>query len=291
MPPLTALRFFHALGKETSIRKTAAQLNVTHTAVVRQIRILEAWLGASLVETTSSGTALNLQGQRLHRSLGEAFNIISDAVSEIRPRGQMRELRVCAPPGFATFWILPRLHEIQQLMPTVGFEIIPFEADRYDANAFDIEIAYSDRESSGLVCIELIRPKMYALASPQWLQRNPGVRSPRDLLSVNLIHERMTDVWRNWFEAMNMHPTHLAGPRVGTLTTVLEAVHMDQGPGLFADVLVNDQLTRGRLQFVVPDAPRVGAYVLATTTDRYADPAIRKFSDWLFASLDSARRD
>ncbi|WP_028602558.1 LysR substrate-binding domain-containing protein [Ottowia thiooxydans] len=290
IPPLTAVRSFFALGRHKSIRKAAAELDVTHTAVIRQVRILESWLGASLIETTSTGTSLNAQGLRFHNSLQSAFKIISDATAEIRPPGQTRELRICAPPGFATFWILPRLHEIQRQLPSVAFEIIPFEAHRFDPNSFDVEIAYGDREGNALINIELIRPRMRVLASPAWIDSHPEVRNASDLMHVSLIHERLTDVWRAWFEALDLVPGRLAGPRVGALTTVLEAVHMHQGPGVFAQIFVDQPLTRGVLQPVVDDSPRVDAYRLVTTPERYADPVVKRFVEWLHASLDEARQ-
>lgn len=285
LPPMGTLRFFYVLGNEKSIRKAAAKLDVTHTAVIRQVRALEAWLGASLIETTSTGTMLNPQGIRFHRSIAHAFKEIADATTELRPPGQTRELRICAPPGFATFWILPRLHELQRQLPSVSFEIIPFEAERFDANEFDVEITYGFREDAGLVCRELARPRMIALASREWVARNTHVKTAADLAQVTLIHERLTDVWRKWFAGLGMHPTRLAGPRVGTLTTVLEAVHLDQGPGLFAEILADERLTRGRLVQVVADAPRGDAYSFVTTVDRYGDPAVRRFADWLEATL------
>lgn len=289
LPPLTALKCFYVLGKAGSLRRAAAELNVTHTAVVRQIRQLESWLGAALVETSASGTVLNPQGVRYHRTLCQAFEMISGATAEIRPPGQTEELRVCAPPGFATFWVLPRLHEIQRRMPNVAFDIIPMEARKFDKNSFDIEVSYGHRDDPELVNIPLVRPRLMALASPAWIAAHPQVKTAQDLMGVSLVHERFTDVWRSWFEALGFSVGQLQGPRLGALTTVLEAVHLDQGPGLFADIFVDERLTRGVLHQVVPDMPRAGTYVLVLRKDRADEPAIRRFSDWLIGTLDSAR--
>ncbi len=185
------------LGKAGSLRRAAAELNGTHTTVVRQIRQLESWLGAALVETSASGTVLNPQGVRFHKTVCQA------------------------PPGFATFWVLPRLREIQRRMPSVAFDIIPMEARKFDKNSFDIEISHGFRDDPELVNMALVRPRLLALASPAWIKAHPQVKTAKGLLAQTLVHERFTDVWRSWFEALGFH--------VGTLQAAPGRAHHGAG--------------------------------------------------------------
>jgi LysR family glycine cleavage system transcriptional activator len=50
LPPLNALRAFEAAGRLGSFKDAAAELHVTQGAVSQHVRLLEAWLGASLFE-------------------------------------------------------------------------------------------------------------------------------------------------------------------------------------------------------------------------------------------------
>ena len=44
LPPLNAVRAFEAAARHVSFTKAAAELNVTHGAVSRQVALLESWL-------------------------------------------------------------------------------------------------------------------------------------------------------------------------------------------------------------------------------------------------------
>jgi LysR family transcriptional regulator, glycine cleavage system transcriptional activator len=48
LPPLNAIKAFEAAARLGSFTRAADELNVTHGAVSRQIRLLEDWLGVRL---------------------------------------------------------------------------------------------------------------------------------------------------------------------------------------------------------------------------------------------------
>jgi hypothetical protein len=65
LPPLNAVRAFEAAARRGSFVEAAADLNVTHWAIGKQIRQLEDWLGVPLFERRSSGVALTDEGADL----------------------------------------------------------------------------------------------------------------------------------------------------------------------------------------------------------------------------------
>jgi LysR family glycine cleavage system transcriptional activator len=103
------------------------------------------------------------------------------------------------------------------------------------------------------------------------------------------VQENQPEVWRSWFRALGIAPRRLQGPRLGAVTTVLEAVHLDQGPGLFADMLIDERLTRGRLRAVVADAPELEPYVLVALKSRIEEPAIARFVAWIQHELGTGK--
>jgi len=52
LPPLNAIKAFEAAARLGSFTRAAEELNVTHGAVSRQIRLLEDWLGTRLFVRT-----------------------------------------------------------------------------------------------------------------------------------------------------------------------------------------------------------------------------------------------
>jgi LysR family transcriptional regulator, glycine cleavage system transcriptional activator len=53
LPPLNAIKAFEGAARLGSFTRAAEELNVTHGAVSRQIRLLEDWLRAPLFLRTS----------------------------------------------------------------------------------------------------------------------------------------------------------------------------------------------------------------------------------------------
>ena len=53
LPPLNAIKAFEAAARLGSFTRAAEELNVTHGAVSRQVRLLEDWLGTRLFVRTS----------------------------------------------------------------------------------------------------------------------------------------------------------------------------------------------------------------------------------------------
>ncbi|NOJ50104.1 LysR family transcriptional regulator [Bradyrhizobium archetypum] len=54
IPPFTALRAFEALSRHESLTQAAAELNVSHSAVSQQLRLLEGYFSCKLVRKTGN---------------------------------------------------------------------------------------------------------------------------------------------------------------------------------------------------------------------------------------------
>lgn len=290
LPPLNALRVFYVLGTTTSLRRAAEILCLTHTAAVRQIKELESWFGVKLVTTSVRGTELTLEGKRLHKFASRAFELIAQGTEEIRPSRPAEEVRIWAYPGFANFWILPRWGSLQDALPGTEISLMPTEqTPAFLEHDVDAMIRYGPATDSRLSSAPLFSPRLVAVASSSWISRNPKIRRPQDLLSVPLIHERYQEDWQNWFEALGYKNCgHLAGPRVGVSTAVLEAVLRDQGPGIFPEVFGLHE-SRNGLQLLFPEvAPRIGGYYFVTRADRDNEPKIARLRNWFLKMLKDA---
>ncbi|WP_439682507.1 LysR substrate-binding domain-containing protein [Cupriavidus oxalaticus] len=288
LPPLNALRVFHVVGSTTSIRRAAAMLCVSHTAVARQIRELEGWFGVPLVQSGVRGTLLTPEGQTLFEHVSQAFAQLQQGVEAVRGKPPGRDLRVYASPGFATFWILPRLQALQSRLPGVAVSLLPTEQPPvFDAGGADVAVLYGGLPDDRFVNELLLRPQLVALATATWMGRHPQVRHAGDLLEVPLVHEWRHHEWENWFEALG-HKVHrpLAGVRLGILPAALEAVCAGQGPGLFpAEFRIEE--SRGELKRVVPESAVVGAYYIVYPHRRQHDETLRTFREWIHEAMSS----
>ena len=92
--PLTALRAFEAFARLGKMSLAADELCVTHGAVSRQVRSLEALCGVKLTQGPRNALKLPDAGERLARSLGRTFDELEQSFLEVRAAG----LPVAHPP-------------------------------------------------------------------------------------------------------------------------------------------------------------------------------------------------
>ena len=74
LPPLNAIKAFEAAARRGSFTRAAEELNVTHGAISRQIRLLEDWLGVRLFLRTSRNAVPTQAGTDLLAEAGPALD-------------------------------------------------------------------------------------------------------------------------------------------------------------------------------------------------------------------------
>src|ERR1700759_2771342 len=137
LPPLNAIKAFEAAARLGSFARAAAELNVTHGAVSRQVRLLEDWLGTRLFLRTSRNAVPTQMGKDLLAEAGPALDRLAAVSQRLRnPMPAARPLRVSALPTFAMRWLIPRLPEFQRHHPGLEMLIVtastPAEQFRMD---------------------------------------------------------------------------------------------------------------------------------------------------------------
>ena len=103
LPPLSALRAFDATARLGSVTRAAEELGRTHGAVSRQIRSLQAHLGAPLFDKAGAGLRLNAQGLALQPVVAEALDRRAGGVSATRPAAPAC-MWPAAPPSPPAGW-------------------------------------------------------------------------------------------------------------------------------------------------------------------------------------------
>jgi LysR family transcriptional regulator, glycine cleavage system transcriptional activator len=77
LPPLNAIKAFDAAARLGSFTRAADELNVTHGAVSRQVRLLEDWLGTRLFLRTSRNAVPTQVGKDLLAETGRIRSLCS----------------------------------------------------------------------------------------------------------------------------------------------------------------------------------------------------------------------
>lgn len=117
LPSLNALRAFEAMARTGRATLAAEELNVTHSAVSRQVKALEAQLGLRLFQGPKHRLTLTPAGQDLAASLGRAFDEIGAAVRKLRSEGE--DLHLAVNASVSVKWLIPRLPDFASRHPQV----------------------------------------------------------------------------------------------------------------------------------------------------------------------------
>src|SRR5207302_9045738 len=104
--PLTALRAFEAFARLGKMSLAADELCVTHGAVSRQVRSLEALCGAKLTQGPRNALKLTDAGERMSRSLGRTFDELEESFRPVRADAT-RALQLSCVGTLAMTWLVP----------------------------------------------------------------------------------------------------------------------------------------------------------------------------------------
>jgi LysR family glycine cleavage system transcriptional activator len=296
LPPFTALRAFEAVGRLDGIRRAAQSLNLNHAVVSRQVRALEEWAGARLIERFQGGTMLTEQGAQFHLRIAAAFDEITKAATELARSGEQRGLSIWCVPVFACQWLTTRLVGFNRVYPDIEIELHPTdEAPDFSRFEADIDIRYvfgqtptvAPAVSGGVRRFEIARPEVIPVASPAVAAQLQPIAKPADLLRAPLLHEEDYLQWEAWFASHGVSvATALRGPRLWHAHLTVEAARQGQGVALANRFLLGTDLATGRLVQVVPKTAEIasvslGAYVFSAKADRWQSKTVVCFRNWL----------
>jgi LysR family transcriptional regulator, glycine cleavage system transcriptional activator len=306
LPPLNALRAFEAAARLLSLKKAAAELNVTPAAISHQIKLLEEHAGRALLVRKPRAIELTDAARAALPRLSAGFDQLADAARLLREAGPESTLTVSVAPSFATCWLMPRLHRFLSAEPGVDVRVTARtrqstsvgaqsrrEAETWLADA-DVAVLLSNGQFPGYHVERLVRLSVTPLASPRLLAGR--TLAPADLRVYTLIHDDIgklydgRDFWDLWLDAAGVSQTRLKhGVHFSHTVLALEAA--EEGVGIVATLpeLARPQLEDGRL--IAPFGLRVHlpyAYYLVANESSLGRAAVRAFVVWLRAQAADA---
>ena len=184
------LRIFHAVGAAGSFTHAAEQLNLSQSAISRQIRGLEESLNVSLFHRHARGLILTEQGELLFRTAHDVLAklAMTQAVladSKDRPSG---DLKVTTTVGFGSLWVAPRIAEFIDLYPDVNVNLV-LEDRELDLSMREADVALRLRKPTqpDLIQRKLLTGHNHIYASPDYLRKRGTPQTVDQLESHRLI--------------------------------------------------------------------------------------------------------
>ena len=125
------LRIFHAVAEAGSFTHAGDRLNLSQSAVSRQISALEDTLNVPLFHRHARGLILTEQGETLNHTVREVFSKLSLtqaylSESKVKAKG---ELKITTTSGFGLGWLAPKLQRFLALHPDIEVSLIMEDTD------------------------------------------------------------------------------------------------------------------------------------------------------------------
>jgi DNA-binding transcriptional LysR family regulator len=184
------LRVFHAVAEAGSFTHAGETLNLSQSAVSRQISALEENLQVPLFHRHARGLILTEQGESLNRTVREVFAklAMTEALlteSKEKPAGR---IKVTTTVGFGSSWLAPRLQGFLQMYPDVTMSLLLDDADLDLAmREADVAIRMHAPKQPDLVQRHLMQIHWIVVAHPDYLGRAGTPVRPEDLDDHKLI--------------------------------------------------------------------------------------------------------
>lgn len=251
---LDRLRVFHAVATAGSLTHAGEQLDLSQSAVSRQISALEDELKVPLFARHARGLSLTEQGERLFDTTKQIFEKLLHVEEELidsqeQPRG---DLRVTATVGIGTFWLAPRLKKFIELYPEMRVHLILHDGE-LDLAQREADVALRMRQpvQGDLVQRKLFDVTYHIYGSPDYVARKAAPSTVADLDDHDVIiygdaPPELSKV--NWLADVGRRPGHPRQPKmcVNNIIAMGKAIETGIGLGALPDYFAhgNDKLLR-----------------------------------------------
>lgn len=288
MPSLNALKAFESVARLGALNRAAEELNVTESAVSRQIRALEEDLRVELFRRVHRGVRLSPEGELLAVSLGTAFEAIRRGVEQIRARPGV--VRVRTPPTFGARWLLPRLRSFETANPdlTVRVSVLWENMDPSDVEN-DVGILYESRQWQPEDLVPFLMERLTPVCSPAYYQTVAHLEPLEQIRRGQILHGSGFADWQRWmaraFGDNALDVEH--GEIFDTMDTALRAAEAGRGFAIGDLSMIGDDVALGRLvaPFNIVAAGADNLYL--TRRDRLRPkPEVTRFVEWLYAQVE-----
>ena len=184
------LKIFHTVAEAGSFTNASTILNLSQSAISRQIQSLEKDLKIHLFERHARGLVLTSNGEYLYKTANDVISKLKDVESTLsEDKDKINgKLTVTTVVSFGTTWLTPRIQEFMSLHPDLEVELI-FDDKELDLSTRQSDIGIFMRRPKQLNYIQkkLIDLNYHIYGSTKYLEKNGHPKKISDLNKHNFI--------------------------------------------------------------------------------------------------------
>lgn len=290
LPPLNALRTFHAVMRHGSFRSASEELLVSPQAVSQQIKLLEEALAVPLFNRRGRKIEPLDEAVLLSHYVESAFAELAEGVRRVTKIGHRNRIDVNASPYFAVRYLVDRLDQFRTRHPGADIRIKTMvELPDFVSDEVDLAIQWGFGQWKDVEARLLVRDPKIICCTPE---RAADLPTAEHLRSVPLLHFGLsTGLWPRIFAALGV-----VGHDIQNEIQFYDAASMRRatlsglGIGLISVFDAEEDLKSGRL--VAPlgvdalagmsDADVPGFYLVYPRANRRVK-IVASFCDWVLS--------
>jgi LysR family glycine cleavage system transcriptional activator len=281
MPDLSALQAFEAAARHGSFTRAAVELNLTQSAVSRQIKDLEGQLGIALFERVRQRIVLSSAGEQLRPEIETLLAGVEHLTLRAASRRDVTgHLAVSTLPTFGSRWLMPRLPQFLAQHPGVQVSLLS-RTGHFDLGqaGVDVAIHYGKPAWPGATCHYLCAETVLPVAAPALINADGVFPFEAPLLHMELRPMQ----WPEWLSANGQDIARgFQGHRFDQFSLLIEAATAGLGIALLPSYLIEREVRQDLLR-IIPGQSLVAdaAYYVVIPDERVSDPLPLAFQTWV----------
>ena len=289
MDRVAGMAVFTKVVATGSFSAAARELRVSQASVTKQIKELEGWLGARLLNRTTRRLSLTEIGAGFYERSTRILEAVAEARSaagalQTAPRGR---LRINAPVSFGLLHLAPAVTEFLNVYPDVSIEMLVNDrvVDLLEGE-FDVGVRIGRLGDSSLIARRIAPVRLVICAAPEYLARHAVPQTPEDLASHNCLEYTYFESRGEW---RLRDPTGaeivvpVSGRYLANNADVLRSTALAGGGIILVPTfLIGDDLRAGRLVRLLSNYPPPEQALHALyPPGRHLSAKVRTFVDFL----------
>ena len=284
-----AIRAFSRVVETGSFARAAERLDVSVSAVSRQVAELEAHLDARLLNRTTRRMSLTESGRAFYERCVQLLSDLEEAersahAGTVTPRGT---LRMTCSITFGARHLAPAIAEFVARFPEMRFDVeLSDRAIDLVDEGFDLAVRIGTIGTQNLVGRKIGNTRLLCCASPAYLARHGEPRTPEDLTGhacLTYEYSSTRNVWRFCDSDGTERNVRVTGPVHANNGRFLEAMAVE-GVGIIAepDFIIGPDVRAGRLVRLLHDYElQPSTIYVVYPSRRHLSAKVRAFADFL----------
>lgn len=253
LPSMSSLLALEAVERLGSATRAAEDLSLTHSAVSRQLKVLQDQIGVEMFRRRGNGLVLTSSGAGYAQAVRNCLQDLARASLKIRAAGERISLNLAIRPAFGMHWLAPKLLAFSRNHPEVSINmssrLAPFD---FSHEEFDAAVHYGLRDWAGVSWLELAGENVIPCCKPELLPT--GKIGAAEIMGLPLLHlENRPGAWEEWFEYQGHPAQDLRGMLFDQYSNLTAAAALGFGVALLPDYLAEAEFEAGRLAPAWPD--------------------------------------